>query len=272
MACPGGARDGNVSEERVIAESEAGKALPAEQGSSHPLWIEFASGMLLGTGAGLVVALPGAWRASSAGAAFIVGWLVLWGGAAVLVGPLAGALRLLRPERRGLVALALGVGLASGPWMVFAQVLKRATHHRPLGAVTFAVLGTAVFIGAMLVSARVLALAQSSARARRVGRVLAAVLVLIAGLFVLRVLGGVVLAAELRSGLLDGALAAAGAIGAALVPVRSGVAGWMRLVGPVGWLLVVGVAVVVLHVVDGLPALLDAVAPILYSGLALIGQ
>ncbi len=272
MARTRGARDGNVSEERAISESEGSEAVPAAPGSAHPLWMGFATGLLLGTGVGLVVALPGAWRASSAGASFVAGWLVLWGAAALLMGPLAGALRLLRPEPRGLVVLALGVGLASGPWMVFAQLLKRATHHRPLGAVTFAVLGTAILIGALLISARVFAMAQGSGRGRRFGRMLAIVLAVIAGLFVLRVVGGVLLAGGLRSGLLDGALAALGVIGAAVAPLPTGAAGRVRLAGPASWLLVIGGALVALHLADGLPAILNSAAPVLYSVLALIGH
>jgi hypothetical protein len=169
------------------------------------------------------------------------------------------------------VVLALGTGLASGPWMVFAGMLKRATHHRPLGAVTFAVLGTAILIGALLVSARVLAMTRGSGRTRRIGRGLTLALAAVAGLFVLRLVGGALLDGGLRSGLLDGGLAALAAVGAALAPLRGRV-GRVRLAGPVGWLLIVGVALLVLHLVDGLPAILDSAAPVLYSVLTLIGH
>jgi len=259
-----------VSEERARLESEAPAEVSADPGSA--LWVGFAGGLLAGTAAGLVVALPGAWRATSAGSSFVAGWFVLWGAAALLVGPLAGALRLLRPEPKGLAVLALGVGLASGPWVVFAGLLKRATHHRPLGAVTFAVLGTAILIGTLLISARVLAMARGAGRGRRIGRALAIALTALAALFVLRVVGGALVAGGLGGGLLDGGLAAVAAFGATFVPLPSGAERRVRVAGPVSWLLAVGVALLVLHLVDGLPAILNGAAPVLYSVLALLGH
>lgn len=41
-------------------------------------------------------------------------------------------------------ALTLGLGLALGPWAALAYWLTVATHHRPLGAVTYAVLACIV--------------------------------------------------------------------------------------------------------------------------------
>jgi hypothetical protein len=261
-----------VSEERVISETEPKAQEAAEPEDTRGGWLQLAGGLTLGTAGALLVALPGAWRASASGASFMAGWLVLWGAAALLVGPLAGALRLLRPEPRGLLTLLLGVGLASGPLTMFAQVLKQTTHHRPLGAVTFAVLGTAVLLGALAIAARVMGMARSAGRGRRWGRVIAIVLAAIAGLFVLRLIIGALLDGSLRSGLGDGVLAVLAVVAGAFVPVPETLARRTRLAGPGAWLLVVMGALCVLHLVDGLPAILDRAAPVLYSALALMGH
>jgi hypothetical protein len=64
-------------------------------------------------------------------------------------------------------ALTLGGGLAALPWAALAYWLQVATHHRPLGAATFAI--GALLIGAfgVAVARHVLAFAATGARAGR---------------------------------------------------------------------------------------------------------
>lgn len=59
-------------------------------------------------------------------------------------------------------AIVLGSGLALLPWTALAYWIAVATHHRPLGAVTFAVAATAGAVLAILVARRTFA-----ARSRR---------------------------------------------------------------------------------------------------------
>ncbi len=53
--------------------------------------------------------------------------------------------------------MLLGAALGTLPLAVLGQVLKLQTHHRPLGAATFAFLGLGVVLGCILVTVRVLA-------------------------------------------------------------------------------------------------------------------
>jgi hypothetical protein len=51
-------------------------------------------------------------------------------------------------------AIYWGLVLSTGPLLVFAQLLHRHTHHRPLGAVTFVLGATAVWVVAAWVVRR----------------------------------------------------------------------------------------------------------------------
>ncbi|HEX2878815.1 MAG TPA: hypothetical protein VHO25_04695 [Polyangiaceae bacterium] len=55
---------------------------------------------------------------------------------------------------RGHTAIYWGLLLSAAPLVVFAHVLYRHTHHRPLGAVTFVLGATAVLIAGLLVARR----------------------------------------------------------------------------------------------------------------------
>jgi hypothetical protein len=67
-------------------------------------------------------------------------------------------------------ALSLGLGWALAPWTLLAYGLWVATHHRPLGALTFAVGATLIGVAFVLVARRLLA-------ARKAGHPWATVLV-----------------------------------------------------------------------------------------------
>lgn len=134
--------------------------------------MNFRHALAFGTVAAALSAGVAASRAPHSAAAFFV----LLGGAALLFGPVLGALSAARPVPFALRAVLLGLGLAALPLSKLAGTLKAVTHHRPLGAVTFAALALVLCLGAIVVSARLLAASVHSTRTRglRVGVVLLA--------------------------------------------------------------------------------------------------
>lgn len=123
----------------------------------------------LGVGAlaAAVAALPAVPRVAELGVNGAVAFLALFGGTALVLGPVlvfAGALR--GEAWRGRSAL-FGLLIAAAPLALLAQGLKQTTHHRPLGAATFAVLALATIAGAMLAAWRLLEFAESRATAAR---------------------------------------------------------------------------------------------------------
>ncbi len=167
------------------------------------------SALAVGTLAALVVALPAAIRASGAGASLPLSWLALAGATAIMAGLVGACLRSLSPWPQSLTALIYGVVFALPVLGVFATVLKTATNHRPLGGVTFAVIGAGVLIGCLVFAAR--AVAWTITRPRRLTL---QVIVALAGLLAARVLLSIPSEPALRGSLID-ALALLVAIGIA---------------------------------------------------------
>jgi hypothetical protein len=226
-----------------------------------------AEGLLLGVAASVVAALPAAIRAGwHVKGGLLATWLAAIAPAAMLLGPSVALARAARPWRPAAAAGLIGVGLASGPVMVLGRVLKGSTHHRPLGAVTFAILSAMVFVGAIVVGARLLAIVRSlegdRARVGRIAVVAAAVLSPVVGLVLLRAARTDPLAGALGYGLLDALLAVALGVVAGWVRVPPQIGTASRRVGPTLWVLLV---VVGLWLSDrsGILAALHAESPIL---------
>jgi hypothetical protein len=122
----------------------------------------------IGTLAAVIVAAPAVPRVVLAGADAALGFLALSGGAALVLGPalvFAGTARI----GSGLRAALLGLAVAAAPLALLAEGLKQSTHHRPLGAATFAVLALATIACAIAVAWRLLRFSESaSAPARRI--------------------------------------------------------------------------------------------------------
>ncbi len=178
-----------------------------------------------------VIVVPAALRASAGGAGLAMAWLALWGSAALMIAPVAGAYRVARPLSPLAFSLPLGLALALGPLMVFARVLKTATHHRPLGGATFALAAALLVLAATALSARVIAWSAAREGAlAKLPHVLAALGLALGALLALPALGN-----ELRGAMLDGALAVALAAVATWVPERRALA----RAGLVLWLVVV---------------------------------
>jgi hypothetical protein len=99
--------------------------------------------------------LPAVFRCSSS-IGGLAAWLTLCGAVALVAGPTAALFRSLRSGPRPAWALPLAAGLALPALTVLGQVLHRSTHHRPLGAATFAVMGAAMLLGLLVVTTRLL--------------------------------------------------------------------------------------------------------------------
>jgi hypothetical protein len=100
-----------------------------------------------GTLAALVSAVPAAPRVAAEGAHVALAFLSLAGGTALVLGPALVAAGAVRTDTSGFRAVFLGLALAALPLSLFGEVLEQSTHHRPLGAATFAVLGLALVLG-----------------------------------------------------------------------------------------------------------------------------
>jgi hypothetical protein len=122
--------------------------------------LSFRSGLALGVVAAVLASLPALIRLLSAGAPALA-FLSLIGGAALALGPLVALGRQARPLNRGLLACLAGVGFSLPVLSVLGRLIEQKTHHRPLGAATFAVLALIIVLGASIVLGRALSLASS---------------------------------------------------------------------------------------------------------------
>ncbi|HET7539894.1 MAG TPA: hypothetical protein VFK05_08480 [Polyangiaceae bacterium] len=107
----------------------------------------FVSGLL----AAVLAALPAAFRFESSLA--VQAYFVCLAGCALLMAPLSAALAGARASQFR-TALTLGVLVSALPLLPFATLLKATTRHRPLGGVTFAVVGGLLIIALSLICAR----------------------------------------------------------------------------------------------------------------------
>ncbi len=121
------------------------------------------AGLALGSLVAMVAALPAAARVASQGGSFALGWLLLAGGSALVLGPVVALARNARPLPVALLATLAGAAAASIPLAVLARLLHKNTHHRPLGAATFAVIALALVAFASFAAWRALAGLQQSA-------------------------------------------------------------------------------------------------------------
>ena len=110
------------------------------------------AGFLSGLIAAVLAALPAAFRFESGLA--VQAFIVCMAGCALVMAPLSAALASATSANKLRTALTVGVLLATLPLLPFATLLKTTTHHRPLGGVTFAVIGGLLIVGLSLVCAR----------------------------------------------------------------------------------------------------------------------
>jgi hypothetical protein len=161
----------------------------------------------LGIGAilAVLVVVPAFVRLTASGIGGGTVFLSLAGGSALLLGPVLALLGRARAAGGRLSFVLAGVALAAWPVARFGSVLHATTHHRPLGAATFAIGSIVVVLGCLLVAQRVAALDRQG-----LGRIAASGLFVAAAVSTGLVVFTALRAEALRSHLLDGALLAVG--------------------------------------------------------------
>ena len=191
----------------------------SERDRRDDLGVSFALGLAVAA----LLAMVAAFRARGGAGSPALVWVGVWGALAAVLGPLGAAVRRARPLPLEAWCVPIGLLLALAPLSLFARALKATTHHRPLGAVTFAIISIGVILIAIAFAARLISELRarrnsSSFRVTRALSVLAVALLVLAGCAVaFRALGG---AAELRALAADTLLllAAVVAVGWARVP------------------------------------------------------
>lgn len=126
---------------RIVGMQAQRYALPPTSG------VAFAEGLLFGLPGGAILALPVALRSNTAIGQALLVWLGATGLYGMLLGAIASALRVARPLPRRSPALLIGFGFALGPLSLLGSLLHAKTHHRPLGAATYA--GLSAFVVAL---------------------------------------------------------------------------------------------------------------------------
>lgn len=142
-----------------------GASLPS--GQPAKLAGALGSGLLIATVGSVIATLPAALRLGDVPQGRPLAWLLLAAGAALAAGP-AGALgRAARPLGAAGRVLLLSVLLATPSLSLLGRVLKAVTHHRPLGATTFALVAALVLVAMVGVAARLVSSMTAAQGARR---------------------------------------------------------------------------------------------------------
>ena len=89
-------------------------------------------------------------------------WAACAGSGALIVGPSLLGARLLRRFKGVMLSALSALVLSAGPLMLLGSLIKTATHHRPLGAMTFAVIAAAVVLGTWAVTWRITRIVEAS--------------------------------------------------------------------------------------------------------------
>ncbi len=200
---------------------------------------------------GLLAAALAAWPAALRFEPALVwqAFAVCMAGAALVMAPLSAALATATPTSKFRQALTVGVLLASLPLVPFASILKTATHHRPLGGVTFAVIAALVVVGLSLVSAQLITWA--GAQRPTLGGVarfgVVALAALGAAAMLLAMMQGLKGGGGFRNGFFDALRVLGLATLAARVPVPPGLLRRLRGFGLAAWIAVVTVGVCLGH-------------------------
>lgn len=197
-----------------------------------------ASGLAAGVLTGALWCLPAALRAH----ADAVGWLALWGSAALLMGPLLVSVRPLASEPRRSVGSMFALLLAAGPLAQLAAMLETKTHHRPLGGATFAIIAAGIVCGCLVAMQR---LERQSRALRLMGRIAAAASGGVALMWIIPAFGE----ASVQAAAVDVVLAILLVLFAARAPVPLGAVA-VRL-APWGWAVVVAAGLGAMGVAGG---------------------
>ncbi len=128
-------------------------------------------------------------------------------------------------------AVLVGLGCATAPLYVLGKLLKATTHHRPLGAVTFAFLSLFVIAAVVTFALRIVGARSDSSRARLLSLALEIAAALAAVLALFRALRG----AATQAGAVDVAFALGSAAVLILLPWPERVRTAVDRVGPWLW-------------------------------------
>jgi hypothetical protein len=225
---------------------------------------ELVRGAALAFGVALVAPLLAAARLASAGQQFVLAWAVLFGCTALVAVPAVALARAARSVPGAWPIAGAALAVAMPLWMAVAAVLKSTTHHRPLGATTFAFAAAAVLAGSIILSARLVSGARVGQR-RGIFRLLTGLVVALALLLAVRL--SVSLFAEparsARPHVLDGALLLGLATVAVFVPLR--VRALRGSMVATAWLVASAAAVVLLRTNAGLREAAEELAPVFTS-------
>lgn len=203
---------------------------------SSPLRSSAVAALAAGTLSAAVAALPAALRVSAS----VGAWVALAGAAAVVLGPVLAGMSRTRPLKVALFSVLVGLGLSALPLALLAAKLMASTHHRPLGAVTFAILAVLVVLGFTVVALRLTTRTRKGPRGASARHWVRGGLALCALAGPAFLAGGVFSAPSARASVLDVglALACAAVLGlspwpASLVRLasRAGLPVWVALVG-----------------------------------------
>jgi hypothetical protein len=113
--------------------------------------------LAMGAVGAAIAALPAVRRVAECGVTPGVAWLALSGGTALVLGPLLACTRVVGRGSSTLRAALVGLALASAPLATLGKLIKLDTHHRPLGAATFAFLALGLVLAIVLMTVRVIA-------------------------------------------------------------------------------------------------------------------
>ena len=218
----------------------------------------------VGTLAAVVAAFPAVPRVTAQGANTVLAILLLVGGTTLVLGPALVLASAAAGRARGLRAALYGFALAAAPLAALGAGLKQGTHHRPLGAATFAVLALATLLFFVIVAWRVLRFAEAGNSLVRRGVFFVTTFAALAsvGFVVVRALG----APSLVPHVLDGLRAlATGTLGYLLLRLPRVTRVLGRAGGPL-WVFVVVAGVVVAR--GDTLAVARAAAPVLGGPLA----
>ncbi|HEY6557233.1 MAG TPA: hypothetical protein VI072_08165 [Polyangiaceae bacterium] len=216
-------------------------------------------GLMLGTLAALLATLPAVLRFSmvlSGSHVSLVGLTAAW------LAPAVVAARILRPAPSPLITVSCALLLCFGPLTLFAGKLWAATHHRPLGAVTFSIVATGLLLGSVAVVARLRSVGpRASAEPRRVTRALLGIACAASLALGFSRLPGALSDPTFRAGLLDFTLLVVLGVAATRWDVSAALNRTLRVVGPAAYTVVVATGAVLLrYSVDY--AVLQAEAPV----------
>ena len=116
-------------------------------------WAAWREAGLFGLPAGALLALPVALRTNGSASSFLV-WLSATGLLGMATTVCTGLVRMGRPLPSAIQMVPMGIMFALGPLAYVGSALHAHTHHRPLGAATFAVLSLGILLGCFAVAAR----------------------------------------------------------------------------------------------------------------------